>query len=148
LCNGVEKTPQFLLFSMAKGGPSAQWIIRSYLNWWHNWQLKNRRRSHTLKGSHSMGDGTARTCTAILCNSLCETFAAEVPALLTVCTTFPKLARNISIQWPHTRLTTTYTRSCAALRGWDPPPYDRSNICSLIRGGRADYSKKPPQRFL
>ncbi len=26
-----------------------------------------------------------------------------------------------------------YTRSCAALRGWDPPPYDRSNICSLIR---------------
>ncbi len=25
LCNGVKKTPQFLLFSMAKGGPSAQW---------------------------------------------------------------------------------------------------------------------------
>jgi hypothetical protein len=24
LCNGVRKTPQFLLFSMAKGGPSAQ----------------------------------------------------------------------------------------------------------------------------
>ncbi len=32
-------------------------ILRSYLNWWHNWQLKNRRRSHTLKGSYSMGDG-------------------------------------------------------------------------------------------
>ncbi len=32
-------------------------ILRSYLNWWHNWQLKSRRRSHTLKGSHSMGDG-------------------------------------------------------------------------------------------
>ncbi len=32
-------------------------ILRSYLNWWHNWQLKNRRRSHTLKGSHSIGDG-------------------------------------------------------------------------------------------
>ncbi len=32
-------------------------ILRSYLNWWHNWQLKNRRRSHTLKGSHSMGKG-------------------------------------------------------------------------------------------
>jgi hypothetical protein len=32
-------------------------ILRSYLNWWHNWQLKNRRRSYTLKGSHSMGDG-------------------------------------------------------------------------------------------
>ncbi len=24
LCNGVLKLPQFLLFSMAKGGPSAQ----------------------------------------------------------------------------------------------------------------------------
>jgi hypothetical protein len=24
LCNGVKKTPQFLLFSMAKGGPSAK----------------------------------------------------------------------------------------------------------------------------
>jgi hypothetical protein len=24
LSNGVKKTPQFLLFSMAKGGPSAQ----------------------------------------------------------------------------------------------------------------------------
>jgi hypothetical protein len=32
-------------------------ILRSYLNWWHNWQLKNRRCSHTIKGSHSMGDG-------------------------------------------------------------------------------------------
>ncbi len=31
-------------------------ILRSYLNWWHNWQLKSSRRSHTLKGSHSMGD--------------------------------------------------------------------------------------------
>ncbi len=31
--------------------------LRSYLNWLHNWQLKNRRRSHVLKGSHSMGDG-------------------------------------------------------------------------------------------
>jgi hypothetical protein len=26
LRNGVKKTPQFLLFSMEKGGPSAQWI--------------------------------------------------------------------------------------------------------------------------
>jgi len=27
-----------------------------------------------------------------------------------------------------------YTRSWAALRGWDPPPYDRSNeFYSLIR---------------
>ncbi len=31
--------------------------LRSYLNWLHNWQLKSRRRSHALKGSHSMGDG-------------------------------------------------------------------------------------------
>jgi hypothetical protein len=32
LRNGVKKTPQFLLFSMAKGGPSAMNILRSYLN--------------------------------------------------------------------------------------------------------------------
>ncbi len=32
-------------------------ILRSYLNWWHNWQLIRSRRSHTLKGSHSMEDG-------------------------------------------------------------------------------------------
>ncbi len=25
-------------------------ILRSHLNWWHNLQLKNRRRSHTFKG--------------------------------------------------------------------------------------------------
>ncbi len=73
---------------------------------------------------------TARTCTAILCNSWSKTFAAKVPALWTVCTTFPKLARNISIQWPHPWLTTIYTRSWAALRGWDPPPYDRSSVFS------------------
>ncbi len=59
ICAVVLKKPQFLLFSMVKGGPSAQWIpiLRSYLNWWHNWQLKSSRRSHTLKGSHSMEDG-------------------------------------------------------------------------------------------
>jgi hypothetical protein len=27
LRNGVKKTPQFLLFSMVKGGPSAQWLF-------------------------------------------------------------------------------------------------------------------------
>jgi hypothetical protein len=32
-------------------------ILRSYLNLWHNWQLKSSRRSHILKGSHSMEDG-------------------------------------------------------------------------------------------
>ncbi len=66
----------------------------------------------------------------ILCNSCGGTFAAYVPALLTVCTTFPKLAHNISIQWPHTWLTTIYKRSWAALRSWDPPPSDRSNMFS------------------
>jgi hypothetical protein len=34
LRNGVKKTPQFLLFSMAK--KCAMNILRSYLNWWHN----------------------------------------------------------------------------------------------------------------
>ena len=51
LRNDVKKRLNFFYF---------QWpneYLRSYLNWWHNWQLKNRRRSHTLKGSHSMGDG-------------------------------------------------------------------------------------------
>ncbi len=85
LRNGVKKTPQFLLFSQAKGGKktiahlsiaegSSFWsldrlindyklqnekkifdpkkcamnIFGSYLNWWHNWQLKNRRRSHSF----------------------------------------------------------------------------------------------------
>jgi hypothetical protein len=32
-------------------------ILNSYLNLWHNWQLKNRRGSHTVKGYQSMGDG-------------------------------------------------------------------------------------------
>ncbi len=38
--------------------------LRSYLNWLHNWQLTSRRRSHALKGSHSMGDGRIflKTC--------------------------------------------------------------------------------------
>jgi hypothetical protein len=67
---------------------------------------------------------------------------SQVPALLTVCTTFPELARNIIIQWPHTLLTTIYTRSWAALRGWDPPPNDRSNICSLIR-----VRERPDNRY-
>ncbi len=86
----------------------------------------------SLRGAESREkvNCTARTCTAILCNSWGETFAAKVPALWTVCTTFPKLARNISIQWPHTWLTTIYTRSWAALRGWDLPPYDRSSVFS------------------
>jgi hypothetical protein len=51
LRNGVKKTHQFIQFSTAKGE-----YLRSYLNRLHNWQLKNRKRSHALKGSHSMGD--------------------------------------------------------------------------------------------
>ncbi len=31
--------------------------LRSYLNWLHNWQLKSRRRSQALKGSHEIRDG-------------------------------------------------------------------------------------------
>ncbi len=58
LRNGVKKMPQFLLFfNGQRWTKCAVNILRSYLNWWHNWLLKNRRRSHTLKGSHSMGDG-------------------------------------------------------------------------------------------
>ncbi len=56
LRNGVKKTPKFLLFQGPKVNQVRMNILRSYLNWWHNWQLKNRRRNHTLKGSHSMGD--------------------------------------------------------------------------------------------
>ena len=60
LRNGVKKTPQFLLFSMEKVDQvRSDYLrsLRSYLNWLHNCQLKSRRRSHALKGSHSMGDG-------------------------------------------------------------------------------------------
>ncbi len=42
---------------MEKGEQVRSEYLPSYLNWLHNWQLKSRRRSHALKGSHSMGDG-------------------------------------------------------------------------------------------
>ncbi len=47
-------------------------ILRSYLNWWHNWQLKSRRRSHTLRGSLSMGDGQIflKTCRDVSFNKV------------------------------------------------------------------------------
>ncbi len=57
LRNGVNKTPQFLLFSMQKVNQVHSEYLRSYLNWLHNWQLKSRSPSNALKGSHSMGDG-------------------------------------------------------------------------------------------
>jgi hypothetical protein len=56
LRNGVKKRLRFY-FQWPKVDQVRNEYLRSYLNWWHNWQLKNRRHSHTLKGSHSMGDG-------------------------------------------------------------------------------------------
>ncbi len=58
LLNGVKKNASISsFFNGQRWTKCAMNILRSYLYWWHNWQLKNRRRSHTLKGSHSMGDG-------------------------------------------------------------------------------------------
>ncbi len=55
--NGVRKKPlNFFCFQWPKMDQVRSEYLRSYLNWLHKWQLKNRRRSHTLKGSHSMGD--------------------------------------------------------------------------------------------
>ncbi len=57
-CTMVSKNAS--ISSFFNGQRWTKWavnILRSYLNWWHNWQLKNRRPSHTFKGSHSMGDG-------------------------------------------------------------------------------------------
>jgi hypothetical protein len=53
----LKKRLNFFYFQRPKVDQLRNEYLRSYLNWWHNWQLKNRRRSHTLKGSHSMGDG-------------------------------------------------------------------------------------------
>jgi hypothetical protein len=58
LRNGVKKNTSISsFFNDQRWTKCAMNILRSYLNWWHNWQLKNRRCSHSLKGSHSMGDG-------------------------------------------------------------------------------------------
>ncbi len=57
LCNGVKKRLNFFYFQWPKVDQVRNEYLRSYLNWWHNWQLKNRRRSHSLKGSHSLGGG-------------------------------------------------------------------------------------------
>ncbi len=57
LRNGVKKTPNFFYFQWKKVDQVRSEYLRSYLNWLHNWELKSRRRSHALKGSHSMGDG-------------------------------------------------------------------------------------------
>jgi hypothetical protein len=57
LRNGVKKHLNFFYFQWPKVDQVRSEYFRSYLNWLHNWQLKNRRRSHSLKGSRSMGDG-------------------------------------------------------------------------------------------
>ncbi len=53
----LKKYLNFFYFQWSKVYQVRNEYLHSYLNWWHNWQLKNRRRSHTLKGSHSIGDG-------------------------------------------------------------------------------------------
>ena len=53
----LKKRLNFFYFQRPKVDQMRNEYLRSYLNRWHNWQLKNRRCSHTLKGSHSMGDG-------------------------------------------------------------------------------------------
>ncbi len=55
----LKNTPISSFFIGRRWTKCAMNILRSYLNWWHNWQLKNRRClcSHALKGSHSTGDG-------------------------------------------------------------------------------------------
>ncbi len=53
----LKKRLNFFYFQWPKVDQVRNEYLCSYLNWWHNWQLKNRRRSHTLKGSHWMWDG-------------------------------------------------------------------------------------------
>ncbi len=57
LCNGFKKSLNFFYFQWPKEDQVHNEYLRSYLNWCHNWQVKNRRRSHPSTGSHSMGDG-------------------------------------------------------------------------------------------
>jgi hypothetical protein len=53
----LKKCLNFFYFQWEKVDQVRSEYLRSYLNWLHNWQLKSTRRSHTLKGSQSMGDG-------------------------------------------------------------------------------------------
>ncbi len=53
----LKKRLNFFYFQWKKVDQVRSEYLRSYLNWLHNWHLKSRRRSHALKGSHSMGDG-------------------------------------------------------------------------------------------
>ncbi len=51
LRNGVKKKRlYFFFFSMVPTWTKCVMnILRSYLNWWHNWQLKNRKRNRNRK---------------------------------------------------------------------------------------------------
>ncbi len=53
----LKKHLNFFYFQWQKVDQVRSEYRRSYLNWLHNWQVTNRRRSHASKGSHSMGDG-------------------------------------------------------------------------------------------
>ncbi len=53
----LKKRLNFFYFQWKKVDQVRSEYLRSYLNLLHNWQLKSTRRSHTLKGSQSMGDG-------------------------------------------------------------------------------------------
>jgi hypothetical protein len=53
----LKKRLNFFYFQWKKVDQVRSEYLRSYLNLLHIWQLKSRRRSHALKGSHSMGDG-------------------------------------------------------------------------------------------
>ncbi len=57
LRNDVKKCLNFFYFQWQKVNQVCSEYLRSYLNWLHNWQMKSTRRSHTLKGSQSKGDG-------------------------------------------------------------------------------------------
>ncbi len=69
---GVKKSLNFFFLNGQRWTKCAVNILRGYLNWWHNWQLKSRRRSHTLTGSHSMGDGRIflKTCRDVSFNKV------------------------------------------------------------------------------
>ncbi len=53
----LKKRLNFFYFQWQKMDQVRSEYLRSYLNLLHNWLLKRTRRSHTLKGSQSMGDG-------------------------------------------------------------------------------------------
>jgi hypothetical protein len=57
LRNGVKKCLNFFFFQWPKVDQVGNEYSPQLSELMAYWQVKNRRRSHTLKGSHSMGDG-------------------------------------------------------------------------------------------